>query len=99
MLTCARKPERQPEGNREDNGEDNGEDNTLLTSLGVRLATLFSHVSWKVPEIRASHDSVNEQGRIHGYLSRVWMGRGSDVEGQICIWAGAVMQKPLTNAK
>ena len=40
-----------------------------------------------------------KQGRIHGYLSRVRVGRGSDEIDQLISWAGAVTQKPPVNAK
>ena len=36
---------------------------------------------------------------IHGYLSRVWVGRGSDEIDQQSSWAGAVMQKSPVNAE
>ena len=40
-----------------------------------------------------------EQGRIHGYPSRVRVGRGSDEIDQLDDWAGAVTPKPLVNAE
>ena len=41
----------------------------------------------------------NEQGRIHGYQSRVWMGRSCDKkQANSSIWAGAVVQKPPVKA-
>ena len=36
---------------------------------------------------------VFEQVWIHGYPSRVWVGRGGDGEGYWGIWAGAVSLK------
>ena len=38
-------------------------------------------------------DGTEKQGRIHGYLSSVRVGRGSDGEGPLGIWAGAVSSK------
>ena len=40
-----------------------------------------------------------KQGRIHGYPSRVRVGRGSDEIDQPSSWAGAVTPKPPVNAK
>ena len=40
-----------------------------------------------------------KQGRIHGYPSRVRVGRGSDEIDQLDGWAGAVTPKPPLNAK
>ena len=40
-----------------------------------------------------------KQGRIHGYPSRVWVGRGSDEIDQLNSWAGAVTPKPPVNAE
>ena len=44
-----------------------------------------------------SNKTVNnwykKEGRIHGYPSRVWVGRGSDKEGHLSVWAGAVSSK------
>ena len=40
-----------------------------------------------------------KQGWIHGYPSRVWVGRGSDKIDLPSSWAGAVMQKPPINAE
>ena len=40
-----------------------------------------------------------EQGRIHGYLSRVRVGRGSDEIDQPSSWARAVSPKPPVNAE
>ena len=42
---------------------------------------------------------IKEQGRIHGYLSRVRLDRGSDKSGLQSIWVGAVMQKPPANTE
>ena len=36
---------------------------------------------------------LTQQGRIHGYPSLVWVGRGTDIEGHLGIWAGAVGSK------
>ena len=36
---------------------------------------------------------IQEQGRIHGYPSRVRVGRSSSGEGHWGIWAGAVRSK------
>jgi len=46
-------------------------------------------------EAEIAEDIVSEekQGRIHGYPSRVRVGRGSDREGHWGIWAGAVSSK------
>ena len=41
----------------------------------------------------------SEQGRIHGYPSRVRVGRGSDEFEQPSSWAGAVTPKPTVNTK
>ena len=40
-----------------------------------------------------------KQGRIHGYPSRVRVGRGSDEIDQPSSWAGAVTPKPPVNTK
>ena len=40
-----------------------------------------------------------KQGRIHGYPSRLQVGRGSDEIDQLGSWAGAVIPKPPINAK
>ena len=40
-----------------------------------------------------------EQGRIHGYPSRVWVGRGSDEIDQPSSWAGAVTPILPVNAE
>ena len=40
-----------------------------------------------------------KQGRIHGYPSRVWVGRGNDEIDQPSSWAGVVTSKPPVNAK
>ena len=40
-----------------------------------------------------------KQGRIHGYPSRVRLGRGSDGEGYRGVWAGAGSSKTLKNAE
>ena len=37
-----------------------------------------------------SESVVVWQGQIHDYARRVWMGRGSDREGHLGIWAGVV---------
>ena len=36
---------------------------------------------------------LTQQGRIHGYPGLVWVGRGTDIEGHLGIWAGAVGSK------
>ena len=41
----------------------------------------------------------NKQGRIHGWPSRVRVGRGSDEIDQLGSWAGAVTPKPPVNAE
>ena len=40
-----------------------------------------------------------KQGRIHGYPSRVRVGRGSDEIDQLGSWAGALTPKLLINAE
>jgi len=40
-----------------------------------------------------------KQGRIHGYPSRVWVGKGSDGIYQPSSWAGAVTQKSPVKAE
>ena len=49
----------------------------------------------------AEHMSCSDikHGRIHGYPSRVRVGRGSDEIDQLGSWAGAVTPKPPINAK
>ena len=42
---------------------------------------------------------MKKQGRIHGYLSRVQVGRESDEINQPSSWAGAVTPKPPVNAE
>ena len=43
---------------------------------------------------------VTQQGRKQGYRSRVRVGRVSEKKANhLCIWAGAVMQKPVINAE
>ena len=49
-----------------------------------------AHSDWEI---------VEKQGRIHGYPSRVRVGRGSDEIDQLGSWAGAVTPKPPVNAK
>ena len=39
------------------------------------------------------------RGRIHGYPSRMRVGRVSDEIGQLDSWAGAVTPKPPVNAE
>ena len=42
---------------------------------------------------------VGKQGRIHGWPSRVRVGRGSDEIDQLGSWAGAVTPKPPVYAE
>ena len=42
---------------------------------------------------------MTQQGLMHGYPSLVWVGRVTDVEGHLGIWAGAVGFKRSKNAK
>ena len=42
---------------------------------------------------------LEEQGRIHGYPSRVRVGWGSDEINQLGSWAGAVTPKPPKTLK
>ena len=49
--------------------------------------------------LRRSWRLYYKQGRIHGYPSRVGVGRGSDKIDQPSSWAGAVSPKPPVNAK
>ena len=42
---------------------------------------------------------LTQQGWIHDYPYLVWVGRGTDVEGHLGIWAGAVGSKSSKNAK
>ena len=42
---------------------------------------------------------VGKQGRIHGWPSRVRVGRGSDEIDQLGSWAGAVTPKPPVNVE
>ena len=39
------------------------------------------------------------KGGIHGYPSRLWVGRGSDEIDQPSSWAGPVTPKPPVNAQ
>ena len=43
--------------------------------------------------------SANKQGQIHGWQSRVRVGRGSDEIDQLGSWAGAVTPKPPINVE
>ena len=42
---------------------------------------------------------LKKQGRVHGYSSSVWVGRGSDEIDQLSSRAGAVTPKLPVNAK
>ena len=50
-------------------------------------------------KLSMNDDLSLKQGRIHGYPSRVRVGRGSAGDGHQSIWAGAEGSKKLVNAK
>ena len=58
---------------------------------------LGSHVSGLV-NLNIDCCKIGKQGRIHGYASCVWVGRGSDEIDQPSSWAG-VTPKPPVNAE
>ena len=73
-----------------------------MTESGITLLvkTVFYVVSYFIslciailPEKWMPTNMLPQQGRIHGYPSRVRVGRGSDGEGHWGIWAGAVSSK------
>ena len=61
------------------------------TSLNKNLST--RHFKEQKIVTKYHQNAAFKQGRIHGYPSRVRVGRGIDGEGHCGIWAGAVSSK------